>query len=99
MSGKIAERQCARWAGTAPRAIASGTKRAEALSPITLHDCRHTYASFLMAGGYSLREIMEFMGHADLVTTDRYVKVLPQPAEADRSDRLNAYFRQTDQAT
>ena len=64
-----------------------------------VHECRHTYASFLMAAGYSLREIMDFMGHADLVTTDRYVKVLPQPAEADRSDRLNTYFGQVDQAT
>jgi hypothetical protein len=39
------------------------------------------------------------MGHADLMTTDRYVKILPQPAEADRSDRLNAYFGQADHAT
>lgn len=30
---------------------------------------------------------------------ERDVKVLPQPAEADRSDRLNAYFGATDQAT
>ena len=33
------------------------------------------------------------MGHADLATTDRYVKVLPQPAEADRSDRLDRVLR------
>ena len=57
----------------------------DAMKPITLHECRHTYASFLMAAGYSLREIMDFMGHADLMTTDRYVKVLPQPRK--RIDR------------
>ena len=73
--------------------------REDAMKPIALHECRHTYASFLMAAGYRLREIMDFMGHADLMTTDRYVKVLPQPPEADRSDRLNAYFGQADQAT
>jgi integrase len=100
MSGKIAERAMRAWGWDRNSSEDEWRKaRADALKPITLHECRHTYASFLMAAGYSLREIMEFMGHADLVTTDRYVKVLPQPAEADRSDRLNAYFRQTDQAT
>ena len=100
VSGKIAERAMRAWGWDRNSSEDEWRKaRADALSPITLHECRHTYASFLMAAGYSLREIMEFMGHADLVTTDRYVKVLPQPAEADRSDRLNAYFRQTDQAT
>jgi integrase len=100
MSGKIAERAMRAWGWDRDSSDDEWRReRADALKPITLHECRHTYASFLMAAGYSLREIMEFMGHADLVTTDRYVKVLPQPAEADRSDRLNAYFRQVDQAT
>jgi site-specific recombinase XerD len=100
MSGKIAERAMRAWGWGREASDHDWRKtRAHAMTPITLHECRHTYASFLMAAGYSLREIMEFMGHADLVTTDRYVKVLPQPAEADRSDRLNAYLRQTDQAT
>ena len=47
----------------ADRATAAGRRRAR---PITLHECRHTYASFLMAAGYTLKEIMEYMGHADL---------------------------------
>jgi integrase len=100
MSSKIAERAMRAWGWGREASDHDWRKtRAHAMTPITLHECRHTYASFLMAAGYSLREIMEFLGHADLVTTDRYVKVLPQPAEADRSDRLNAYLRQTDQAT
>jgi integrase len=100
MSGKIAERAMRAWGWSRDSTEGEWLKaRADTLNPITLHECRHTYASFLMAAGYSLREIMEFMGHGDLVTTDRYVKVLPQPAEADRSDRLDAYFRQIDQAT
>ena len=39
---------------------------AAGLQRITLHECRHTYASLLMASGYTLKELMEFMGHADL---------------------------------
>ncbi len=63
-----------------------------ALDPIGLHECRHTYASFLMAAGYTLRELMEYMGHSSLQATERYVKLLPPPAGPDgAADRLNAY--------
>jgi integrase len=80
MSGKIAARARKRWA-------------AAGLEPITLHECRHTYASFLMAAGYTLRELMEYMGHSSLQATERYVKLLPPVDETDPADRLNAYLR------
>jgi hypothetical protein len=53
MSGKLAERATAAWKEAGQRRI-------------TLHECRHTYASFLMAAGYMLKELMECMGHSDL---------------------------------
>ena len=79
MSGKLAMRAADAWweAG---------------LDAITLHECRHTYASLLMAAGYTLKELMEFMGHADLQMVNRYVKLLPQPGEDDAAERLNAYL-------
>ena len=61
------------------------------LQRVTLHECRHTYASYLMAAGYTLREIMEYLGHSSLAATERYVKLLPQPEERSPADRLNAY--------
>jgi integrase len=76
MSGKIAARAEAAW-------MAAGLNR------ITLHECRHTYASLLMAAGYTIKELMEFMGHADLQMVNRYVKLLPQPGEDDAAARLN----------
>jgi integrase len=79
-SGKIAERARKRWA-------------AAGLEPITLHECRHTYASFLMAAGYTLRELMEYMGHSSLQATERYVKLLPPLDETDPAERLNSYLR------
>jgi integrase len=79
-SGKLAERARRRWA-------------AAGLEPITLHECRHTYASFLMAAGYTLRELMEFMGHSALQATERYVKLLPPLDETDPAERLNLYLR------
>ncbi len=46
-----------------------------------------------MAAGYTIKELMEFMGHADLQMVNRYVKLLPQPGEDDAADRLNDYLR------
>jgi hypothetical protein len=45
------------------------------------------------AYSHTLRELMEFMGHSSLQATDRYVKLLPRPDEADPAERLNAYLR------
>jgi integrase len=72
-------------------------RKAKSEAGITLHECRHTYASFLMAAGYTLKEIMEFMGHADLQMVQRYVKLLPQPEESNPAERLNAYLRRVAQ--
>jgi integrase len=80
MWGKIARRATAAWTSAG-------------LNRITLHECRHTYASFLMAAGYTLKEIMEYMGHADLQMVQRYTKLLPQPEERDPAERLDAYLR------
>jgi integrase len=85
MSGKLATRATAAWSP-------AGLRR------ITLHECRHTYASLLMAAGYTLKELMEFMGHADLQMVNRYVKLLPQPGEEDLSERLTAYLRRATEA-
>ena len=65
------------------------------LNRITLHECRHTYASLLMAAGYTLKELMEYMGHGDLQMVNRYVKLLPQPRDDDAAARLNTYLRQS----
>ena len=85
MSGKIAARVQTAW-------------DAAGLNRITLHECRHTYASLLMAAGYTIKELMEFMGHADLQMVNRYVKLLPQPGEDDAAQRLNDYLRRSESA-
>ena len=51
-----------------------------------------------MAAGYTLKELMEFMGHADLQMVNRYVKLLPQPGEEDPAERLNDYLRRATEA-
>jgi integrase len=98
MSGKLADAAMKAWGWKwTGRVDAKKHKiwdkaRKDALEPIGLHECRHTYASLLVAAGYTLKEVMEYMGHADLTTTSRYVKRLPQPNEHNAADRLNVYL-------
>jgi integrase len=90
-SGRLARRSRKAWDKAVVDARERGVEMT--LDPIGLHECRHTYASFLMAAGYTLRELMEYMGHSSLQATERYVKLLPQPAGPDgAADRLNAYL-------
>lgn len=92
-SGRLVPRAQKAWARAAEDARRSGAP--VKLEPIGLHECRHRYASFLMAAGYTLRELMEYMGHSSLQATERYVKLLPRPAGPDgAADRLNAYLAQ-----
>ena len=62
------------------------------LKRITLHEARHTYASFLMAAGYNLKQIQEYLGHDDLATTGRYIKNLPVPRGTTEREKLEAYL-------
>ena len=53
----------------------SPSARAEAwsaagLNPITLHECRHTYASLMIAAGVNAKALQTFMGHASITHHD-----------------------------
>lgn len=66
-------------------------RRQPSLKRITPQECRHTYASMLMAAGYTVIEVMGNMGHTDLAATKRYLKKLPQPNQISEADRLHNY--------
>ena len=60
--------------------------------PLTLHECRHTYAAFMIAAGVSAKALQAYMGHASItVTLDRYGHLLPG-AEAEAAGLLGAYL-------
>ena len=48
---------------------------------IRFHDLRHTFATTLAAAGVPLRTIQEFLGHADLKTTQIYAHYAPSTHE------------------
>ena len=62
------------------------------LTPVDLHTCRHTCASFLIAAGVNVKAVQAFMGHANIsVTLDLYGHLLPG-SEAEAATLLEAFL-------
>lgn len=58
----------------------------EKLSPIGLHECRHTFASYLIAAGANAKAVQTMMGHSSITTTfDRYGHLFPGHEDEVRS--------------
>ena len=66
--------------------------KAAGLKPITLHECRHTFASLLIDSGANPKAIQQFMGHSNIQTTfDIYGHLLPGSHDEVRS-RMDSYL-------
>jgi integrase len=86
--------------GKGEKAFASGaaTRRAREawaardLEPIGLHECRHTYASFMIAAGVNAKALSTYMGHSSItITLDRYGHLMPG-SEAEAAGLLETYL-------
>lgn len=63
---------------TAVRKRALTAWRRSGLEPIGLHECRHTFASLLIAAGVNAKAITAYLGHASIQTTfDLYGHLMP----------------------
>ncbi|MGI9082411.1 MAG: tyrosine-type recombinase/integrase, partial [Thermoleophilaceae bacterium] len=62
------------------------------LKPITLHECRHTFASLGIAAGLNAKALSEYLGHASVtITFDRYGHLFPG-SEHEAAGQLDAYL-------
>ena len=62
------------------------------LEAIGLHECRHTYAAFMVAAGVNAKALQTYLGHSSItVTLDRYGHLMPG-AEGEAAAMLEAYL-------
>jgi integrase len=62
------------------------------LERITLHECRHTFASLMIAASLNAKALQTFMGHATVaITLDRYGHLMPG-SEDEAAQLLDAYL-------
>jgi hypothetical protein len=57
-------------------------RAAEIQIAVRPHDLRHAHASWLLAGGADLQVVKERLGHASIVTTEKYLHTLPDADES-----------------
>jgi integrase len=62
------------------------------LQRITLHECRHTFASLMIAAGVNAKALSTYMGHATIsITLDRYGHLMPG-SEHEAARMLDEYL-------
>lgn len=62
------------------------------LQRITLHECRHTFASLMIAAGVNAKALSTYMGHANIsITLDRYGHLMPG-SEDEAAAMLDDYL-------
>jgi len=62
------------------------------LNRITPHECRHTYASLMIAAGVNAKALSTFMGHANIkITLDLYGHLFPG-SEEEAAGLLDTYL-------
>jgi len=65
------------------------------LEPLTLHECRHSYAAFMIAANVNAKALSTYMGHSTItITLDRYGHLLPGN-EAHASNLLDTLLATT----
>jgi integrase len=74
------------------RKRANATWLRAGLEPIGLHECRHTFASLMIAAGVNAKALSTYMGHSSVtITLDRYGHLMPGN-EGEAAALLDGYL-------
>ena len=74
------------------RKRANAVWRRAGLDPIGLHECRHTFASLMIAAGVNAKALSTYMGHSSVtITYDRYGHLMPGN-ETEAAELLDEYL-------
>jgi integrase len=66
--------------------------KAGGMQIIDPHECRHTFATLMIAAGVNVKALQTFMGHASVtITLDRYGHLLPG-SENEAAELLDRYL-------
>jgi hypothetical protein len=72
--------------------------KAAKLDAITMHECRHTFASLMIAAGVNAKALSTYMGHANIsITMDLYGHLFPGN-EDEAAGLLDSYLERADTA-
>ena len=86
------------FTGTATMDRAKKAWKNAKLTSITLHECRHTFASLAIAAGANAKALSTYMGHANIsITLDRYGHLMPGN-EVEFAGLLDEYLARADTA-
>ena len=86
----IGDRAKKAWDAADTKSSETGSDRV--LPRLGLHECRHTFASLMIAAGVNAKALSTYMGHAAIaITLDRYGHLMPGN-EAEAAALLDAYL-------
>jgi integrase len=83
---------------TTARRRAREAWQAAKLEPITPHECRHHFASLLIAAGVDARAVMEYMGHSSITETYNRYGHLFHNAREEAIKRVDAHLAAAQEA-
>jgi len=67
------------------KAVKAAARQAKIHKPVSVHTLRHCFATHLLLNGVDIRQIQEYMGHANVETTMVYTHVVEELRNPPRS--------------